>query len=36
MLSPYRIPPDSHKRKQKNSNHENDLEKPQMTSNDLK
>ena len=32
MLSPYRIPPNSHKRKQKISNFEHDFEKPQMTS----
>ena len=44
MLSPYRILSNSHKRRQKisitnldhNSNHERDLERPQMTSTDLK
>ena len=35
MFSPYRIPPDNHKRKQKISNRENDFERQQMTSNDL-
>ena len=36
MLSPYRIPANSQKRKQKISNPEHDLEMLQMTSNDLK
>ena len=36
MLPPYRIPPNTHKRKQKISNHELDFGRPQMTSNDLK
>ena len=36
MLLPYRIQPNSHKRKQKVLNRKNDLEKPQMTSSDLK
>ena len=44
MLSPYRIPPNSHKRRQKtsntnlddDSNHKHDLETPQITSNHLK
>ena len=44
MLSPYRIPPDFPKRKQKSSNttlddytdRDHDLKRPQMTSNDLK
>ena len=43
MFSPYRIPPGSHKRRQKilntnlddNSNREHDLKGPQMTSNEL-
>ena len=35
MLSPYRIHPNSHKRKQKISNREYDLERPPMTSKDL-
>ena len=34
MLSPYRIPTNSHKRRQKISNREHDLERPQMTSKD--
>ena len=34
MLSPYRI--NSNKRKQKNSNHKHDLERPRLTSFDLK
>ena len=33
MPSPYRIPPNSQK---KNSNREHDLDRPQMTSNDVK
>ena len=36
MLSPYRNTPISHKRKQKNSNQEHDLQRHQMTSNDPK
>ena len=36
MLSPYRIPPNSHKRKQYISNREHDLERFQMTSIELK
>ena len=32
MLSPYRIPPNSNKRKQKISSRENDHERPQLTS----
>ena len=36
MLSPYRIPPNSSKRKPKISNREHDIVRPQMTSNDLK
>ena len=36
MLSPYRIPPNSNKRKQKTSNCEHDLERHQMRSNYLK
>ena len=36
MLPPFSIPPKSHKRKQKISNREHDLERPQMTSIDLK
>ena len=36
MLSTYRIPPNSHKRRQKISNREHDLERPRMTSEDLK
>ena len=36
MLSRYRIPPNSRKRKQKKSNHEHDLQRPKMTSKDLK
>ena len=36
MLSPYKFPPNSHKRRQMISNRENDLKKSQMTSNDLK
>ena len=36
MLSPYRIPPDSHKRRQKILNQEQDLEGTQMFSNDCK
>ena len=35
MFSPYRISPNSHKRKQKISNHEHDLERPQLTSNEV-
>ena len=35
MLSPYRILPNSHKRKQKISNREHDLDRPQLTSDDL-
>ena len=35
MFSPYRIPPNSHKRKQL-SNRAHDLEGPQSTSNDIK
>ena len=35
-LPPYRSPPNSHKREQKTSNREHDLERPQRTSNDLK
>ena len=35
MLSPYRIPPIGHKRKQKISNREYHLERPQKTSIDL-
>ena len=35
MLSLYRIPPNSHKRRQKILNREHDLERPQMTSNDF-
>ena len=35
-LSPYRIPPINNKRKKKITNREHDLERPQMTSNDLK
>ena len=34
MLSPCRIPPNSNKRKQKISNCEHDLKRPQMTSSD--
>ena len=34
MLSPYGIPPNTKKRKQKISNRDNDLERPQMTSKD--
>ena len=34
MLSPYRIPPNSNKRKQKISNCEHGLERPQFTSSD--
>ena len=36
MLSPYRIPHNSDKRKQKISDREHDLERPQMTSKNLK
>ena len=36
MLSPYRYPPNSIKRKQKISNREHDLERPQLTSYDIK
>ena len=36
MLSLYRIPPNTHKIKQKLSNCEHDLERPQMPSKDLK
>ena len=36
MLSHYRIPPNSNKRKDKISNREHDPERPQMTSKDLK
>ena len=36
MFSPHRIPANSHKRKQKILNREHDVERPQMTSNDLK
>ena len=36
MLSPFRIPANSHKRKQKISNCEHDLQRPQLTSNDLR
>ena len=36
MPSPYRFPSNSNKRKQKVSNREHDLERPQFTSNDLK
>ena len=40
MLLPYRIPPNSHKRRQKisndNSKSEHDLKRPQISSNDLK
>ena len=36
MLSSYRFPPNSHKRKQKSSNLEIDVERPQMTSKGLK
>ena len=36
MFSPHRIPPNSHKRKQKILNREHDAGRPQMTSNDLK
>ena len=36
FLSRYRIPPNSHKRRQKISNREHDLERPQLTSIDLK
>ena len=36
MFSPYRIPPNSHKRKQKILNRKHDLERPQLTSDDLK
>ena len=32
MLSPYRLSPNSHERKQKLSNLEHDLERPEMTS----
>ena len=36
VLSPHSIPPKSHKRSQKSTNREHDLERPQMTSNVLK
>ena len=36
MLSPDKIPPNSHKSKQKTLNREHDFERLQMTSNDLK
>ena len=36
ILSPYRIPIKSHKRKQEIPHHEQDLERPQMASKDLK
>ena len=36
LLSAYKIPPNSNKRKQKLSNREKDLERHQMTSNVLK
>ena len=36
MNSPYRVPPNKNKRKQKISNREHDLDRPQMTSKDLK
>ena len=36
MISPYRISPNSQKRKQGISNRENDLDRPQTTSNDRK
>ena len=36
MLSLFRFPSNSHKRREKISNREHDLERPQMTSNDLK
>ena len=35
LLSPYRIPTKSYKRKQKISNREHDLERPQMTSKEI-
>ena len=36
MFPPYRIPPNTNKRKQKISNREKFLKRPQITSNDLK
>ena len=36
MLSPYKIPPNNHRRRQKILNREHDLQKTQITSNDLK
>ena len=36
MLSPYKNPPNNHRRRQKILNREHDLEKTQITSNDLK
>ena len=36
MLSPYRIPPNSHKTKQTIFNRNPELERPQLNSNDLK
>ena len=36
MLSPQRIPPNNHKRRRKISNREHDLERPQLTSKEVK
>ena len=36
MYSPYRTSPNSHKKEQKISNREHELEKPQMSSKDPK